>query len=149
MAASAWAFFNSFRENLGGATAWDLAGTTDGFQMSLHTSAASANVNNVALSTYTSIGSEVANGNGYATLGAAVTSRTWASVATNKYRFDSTAVVWTATGGTIPNVKYAVIYKTTGLALVCMSKLTTSQFTLAEDNTLTVTPSSSGIFELA
>ena len=148
MAASAWAFFNSFRENLGGATAWDLAGTTDGFQMSLHTSAASANANNVALSTYGSIGSEVANGNGYATLGASVTSRTWASVATDKYRFDSTAVVWTATGGTIPNVKYAVIYKSGG-ALVCMSKLTTSQFTLAEDNTLTVTPSTSGIFELA
>ena len=31
MAASAWAFFNSFRENLGGATAWDLAGTSDGY----------------------------------------------------------------------------------------------------------------------
>ena len=148
MAASAWTFFNSFRENLGGATAWDLAGTSDGFQMSLHTSAASALANTVTLSTYASIGNEVANGNGYATGGASVTSRTWASVATNKYRFDSTAVIWTATGGTIPNVKYAIIYKSGG-ALVCMSKLTTSQFTLAADNTLTVTPSTSGIFELA
>jgi len=64
MAATAWAFFNSFRENLGGATAWDLAGTTDGFQMSLHTSAASTNANDGNLSRYASIGSEVANGNG-------------------------------------------------------------------------------------
>ena len=116
--------------------------------MSLHTSAASTNANDGDLSTYASIGNEVANGNGYTTGGASVTSRTWASVATDKYRFDSTAVIWTATGGTIPNVKYAVIYKSGG-ALVCMSKLTTSQFTLAEDNTLTVTPSASGIFELA
>jgi len=116
--------------------------------LSLHTSAGSANVNNAALSTYASLGSEVANGNGYTTLGASVTSRTWASVATDKYRFDSTAVVWTATGGTIADIKYAVVYQSGG-KLVCFSKLTTSQFTLAEDNTLTVTPSASGIFELA
>ena len=149
MAATAWAFFNSFRENLGGATAWDLAGTTDGFQMSLHTSAGSTNVNNEALSTYASLGSEVANGNGYATGGASVTSRTWAAGASaGVFRFDSTAVVWTATGGTIANIKYAVVYQSGG-KLVCFSKLTTSQFTLAQDNTLTVTPSASGIFELA
>ena len=147
MAATAWAFYNSFREKLGEGD-FDLSGTSVNFTMSLHTSAASANATNPVLSTYASIANEVANGNGYTTGGASVTSRTWASVATNKYRFDSTAVIWTATGGTIPNVKYAIIYKSGG-ALVCMSKLTTSQFTLAEDNTLTVTPSSSGIFELA
>ena len=147
MAATAWAFYNSFREYIGEGD-FDLSGTGVNFTMSLHTSAASANATNAVLSTYASIANEVANGNGYATGGVSVTSRTWASVATNKYRFDSTAVIWTATGGTIPNVKYAVIYKSGG-ALVCMSKLTTSQFTLAEDNTLTVTPSATGIFELA
>jgi|TARA_R100000656_G_scaffold9826_2_gene10549 hypothetical protein len=147
MAAAAWSFYNSFREYIGNGQ-FDLDGTSVGFYMSLHTSAASANVNTKTLSTYASLGSEVANGNGYATLGASVTSRTWASVATDKYRFDSTAVVWTATGGTIANIKYAVIYQSGG-KLVCFSKLTTSQFTLAEDNTLTVTPSASGIFELA
>ena len=119
-----------------------------GFYLSLHTSAGSVNVNNAALSTYASLASEVASGNGYTTGGASVTSRTWASVATDKYRFDSTAVVWTATGGAIANIKYAVVYQSGG-KLVCFSKLTTSQFTLAQDNTLTVTPSASGIFELA
>jgi len=147
MAATAWTFYNSFREYLGNGQ-FDLDGTGTGFYMALHQSAASANVNNVALSTQASLGNEVANGNGYATGGASVTSRTWASVATNKYRFDSTAVVWTATGGTVPNVKYAVVYQAGG-KLVCFSKLTTSQFTLAQDNTLTVTPSATGIFELA
>lgn len=42
--------------------------------MALHTSAASANVNNVALSTQASLGNEVANGNGYATGGKSVSS---------------------------------------------------------------------------
>ncbi len=147
MAATAWTFYNSFREYLGNGQ-FDLDGTGTGFYMALHTSAASANANNVALSTQASLGNEVANGNGYATGGASVTSRTWASVATNKYRFDSTAVTWTATGGTVPNIKYAVVYQAGG-KLVCFSKLTTSQFTLAQDNTLTVTPSATGIFELA
>ena len=147
MAATAWSFYNSFREKLGEGD-FDLSGTSVGFLMALHTSAASALVNTKTLSTQASLANEVANGNGYATGGAAVTARTWASVATDKYRFDSTAVVWTATGGTIANIKYAVVYQSGG-KLVCFSKLTTSQFTLAEDNTLTVTPSASGIFELA
>jgi len=147
MAATAWSFYNSFREYLGNGQ-FDLDGTSVGFYMALHTSAASANVNTNTLSTQSSLANEVASGNGYTTGGASVTARTWASVATDKYRFDSTACVWTATGGTIANIKYAVIYQSGG-KLVCFSRLTTSQFTLAQDNTLTVTPSASGIFELA
>ena len=147
MAATAWSFYNSFREKLGEGD-FDLSGTSVGFYLALHTSAASALVNTKTLSTQASLANEVANGNGYATGGASVTARTWASVATDKYRFDSTAVVWTATGGAIANIKYAVIYQAGG-KLVCFSKLSTSQFTLAADNTLTVTPSASGIFELA
>ena len=147
MAAAAWSFYNSFREHLGTA-AMNLTGTTDGFYMALHTSAASALVNTATLSTQASLANEVASGNGYTTGGASVTSRTWAAGASaGVFRWDSTAVVWTATGGTIANVKYAVIYLSGG-KLVCFSKLTTSQFTLADANTLTVTPSSSGIFEL-
>ena len=147
MAATAWSFYNSFREYLGKAD-FDLAGTGTGFTMSLHTSAGSTNLNNAALSTYASLGSEVANGNGYTTGGASVTARTWAAGASaGVFRFDSTAVVGTATGGSIANIKYAVIYEEGG-KLVCFSKLTSSQFTLAEDNTLTVTPSATGIFEL-
>jgi len=148
MAATAWSFYNSFREYIGNGQ-FDLDGTSTGFFMALHTSAASANVNTKTLSTQASLANEVASGNGYTTGGGSVTARTWASVATDKYRFDSTAVVWTATGGTIANIKYAVIYQETSGKLVCFSKLTTSQFTLAQDNTLTVTPSASGIFELA
>ena len=56
-------------------------------------------------------------------------------------------VVWTATGGDVDNVKFAIIYQSGG-KLVCYSKLSTSQFNLTQDNTLTVTPSANGIFEL-
>ena len=147
MAAAAWSFYNSFREYLGEGD-FDLSGASVGFKMALHTSAASALVNTATLSTQSSLANEVANGNGYTTGGASVTSRTWAAGASaGVFRWDSTAVVWTATGGTIANVKYAVIYLSGG-KLVCFSKLTTSQFTLADANTLTVTPSASGIFEL-
>ena len=147
MAAAAWSFYNSFREYLGEGD-FDLSGGSVVFKMALHTSAASANVTNATLSTQASLGNECANGNGYATGGVAVASRTWAAGASaGVFRWDSTAAEWTATGGTIANVKYAVIYLS-GDKLVCFSKLTTAQFTLADANTLTVTPSASGIFEL-
>lgn len=147
MAASAWSFYNSFREYIGNGQ-FDLDGTSINFYMALHTSAASANATNAVLSTQASIANEVANANGYATGGLSVSARTWAAGASaGVFRFDSTAVVWTATGGDISNVKYAIIYQSGG-KLVCYSKLTTSQFTLSQDNTLTVTPSSNGIFEL-
>ena len=147
MAATAWAFYNSFREKLGEGD-FDLSGTSVNFTMSLHTSAASANATNAVLSTYASIANEVTDGYGYATGGLSVSGRTWAAGASaGVFRFDSTAVVWTATGGDISNIKFAIIYQSGG-KLVCYSKLTTSQFTLSEDNTLTVTPSANGIFEL-
>ena len=60
MAATAWAFYNSFREKLGEGD-FDLSGTSVNFTMSLHTSAASANATNAVLSTYASIANEVAN----------------------------------------------------------------------------------------
>jgi len=147
MAATAWAFYNSFREKLGEGD-FDLSGTGVNFYMALHTSAASALVNTATLSTQASIANEVAAGNGYATGGLSVSGRTWAAGGSaGVFRFDSTAVVWTATGGDINNVKYAVIFQSAG-KLVCFSKLSTSQFNLTQDNTLTVTPSANGIFEL-
>ena len=66
MAATAWSFYNSFKEKLGNAV-FDLDAATPNFRMALFTNSASTNANNVALSTYASIANEVANGNGYAT----------------------------------------------------------------------------------
>jgi hypothetical protein len=147
MAATAWSFYNSFREYLGDGN-FALDGTSVNFFMALHTSAASAQVNTATITAQSEVGNEVANGNGYATGGLSVSGRTWdAGASAGVFRFDSTACVWTATGGDIDNIKYAVIYQSGG-KLVCFSKLSTSEFDLTQDNTLTVTPSSNGIFEL-
>jgi hypothetical protein len=146
MAATSWTFYNSFREYLGKGS-FDLANVAVNFNLSLHTHLASVNVNNVALSTQASILNEVANGNGYTTGGKALANRTWASVATNKFRFDSDSVIFTATGGDLTDIKYAVIYQSGG-KLVCFSKLTASQFTLTDTTTLTIEPNTGGIFEL-
>ena len=147
MAATAWSFYNSFREYIGNGQ-FDLDGTSVGFYLALHTSAASALVNTATLSTQASLANEVASGNGYTTGGASVTSRTWASVATDKYRFGAANLIFTASGSDISNIQYAVLYKTSG-KLIAYSQLTTTAFNLAQDNTLTIAPSANGIFELS
>lgn len=144
MAVGAWFFYNKAKKYIGSADI-DLNGAT--FRMTLHTGAASANVNNLALSTFASIGNEVASGNGYSSSGKNITGVTWTVGASAKeYRFNSSAVFWSGNAGTIPNIKYAVI--STGTRLLVACQLSTAQFTLASGNRLTITPSANGIFEL-
>jgi hypothetical protein len=54
MAATAWSFYNSFKEKLGNAV-FDLDAATPNFRLALFTNSASTNANDVALSTYASI----------------------------------------------------------------------------------------------
>lgn len=146
MAATQYTFYNEFKKWLGDGTV-DL--DNDDFRMALFQSA--SNFATVTLTTLASITNEVANGNGYITGGKTMAGITWAvGASASEYRFDATSVIWTASGGTIPNIKGAVIYDDTvvGDKPVCFTRLTTSQFTLTDTNTLTVTPSANGIFEL-
>jgi hypothetical protein len=148
MAAGAWTFYNRAKFYIGNGTI-DL--DTDNFRMGLYTSA--SNAATLTLSTHAAVTSEVAEANGYSSSGKPITAVTWATGASaSEYRFDSTSVVWTATGGTIPNVRYAVIWTSGSTAaeraLLCYSELSTSQFTVSTGNTLTITPSANGIFEL-
>ncbi|MCH2263147.1 MAG: hypothetical protein MK386_08045 [Candidatus Thioglobus autotrophicus] len=144
MAASAWSFYNSFREYVGKAE-YDIV--ADVFKMAIFTNSTTT-VTTKTLSTYASLNGEVANGNGYLTGGKNMASKTWASVATDKYRFGAANLIWTASGGTISNIQYAVLYKNSG-KLIAYSQLTTTAFNLATDNTLTIAPSANGIFELS
>jgi hypothetical protein len=146
MAAGAWTFYNEFKKYLGG-PAPDLNGN---FRIQLHTSA--SNAATATLSVISEVNNEIADGNGYSTSGKALT-KTWATGASaSEFRFDATAVIWTATGGNIANIKFAVIWASGASAgarkLVCYSQLSTGQFTVTTGNTLTITPSASGIFEL-
>ena len=150
MAASAWVIYNTFKRYMADGTC-DLDGDT--FRMGLYTSA--SNAATASLSVRTSVTNEVANGNGYATGGKTLAGRTWSTGASaGEMRFDGTATIWSASGGNIANIRYAVLYdETTGTSagdrkLVAYSALSTAQFTVTDGNTLTITPSANGIFEL-
>lgn len=146
MAAGAWTFYNLAKKYLMNGTI-DL--DTNSFRMSLYTSA--SNAATATLSTRTSVTNEVSEANGYSSSGKALASITWATGASaSEYRWNAAAIVWTASGGSISNVKFAVIWQSSGVAdkLVCYSQLSTAQFTVTSGNTLTITPSANGIFEL-
>ena len=142
MAASTWSFYNMAKEYIGDATI-DL--DTDVFYMALFLS--SSNASTATLITYASLTNEVASVNKY-TQGGKSVAKTWATGASaSERRWDSTAIIWTASGGSISGVKYAVIYASGGQLLV-WSKLSTAAFSITDTNTLTVTPSANGYFEL-
>jgi hypothetical protein len=148
MAAGAWTFYNEFKKYLGDGSI-DLDANT--WRMSLFTSA--SNAATATLSVVSEVTNEVTEANGYSSSGKALTGVTWATGASaSEMRFDSTAVIWTATGGTIPNAKIAVLWKEGASAgarkLMAYSLLSTSQFTIGSGNTLTVTPSANGYWEL-
>jgi hypothetical protein len=149
MAASAWTVYNLAKEKIVGATL-SLAATT--FRITLHTSA--SNAATATLGVYNSVTSEVSEGNGYSSSGEALANEDWTvGASAGQYKFDADDVVWTASGGTIANIKYAVISlsaaSSAGRHLLCYSTLTTSQFTLASGNTLTISMNASGILTLA
>lgn len=151
MAATAWEFYDSFRQKLGDGTI-DL--DTDNFYLGLYTSA--SNAATATLSVNGSVTNEVTSANGYVLGGAQLSAVTWAQGASAGVRsFDATAKIFSASGGDIANIKHAVIYDITagasanGRPVVCYSTLSTSQFTVTSGNTLTVTPHDpNGIFEL-
>lgn len=152
MAAGAWTFYNKAKRNIGtGSLVLTTAATQ--FRMTLHTSA--SNAATATLSTYGSVTNQVANGNGYTTSGKAFNNTWTAGASAGQYRFNSTAagVFWSATGGTIPNVKFAVIWTSAATAvnkkLLVFSQLSTSQFTISSGNRLTISPAATGIFNMA
>ena len=142
--ASAWKFYNKFKEYIGDGTI-DL--DTQNFWLSLHKS--TSNASTATLSTFGSVTNEVTEQNGYSSSGKVLSAVTWAAGASaGVMRWDSTARIWTATGGNITSVLYAVIRNSAG-NLVAWSKLTsTGTISITTGNTLTITPSATGIFEL-
>lgn len=151
MAAGAWIIFDTFQQKLGDADA-DLGAAI--FKMTLHTSAANLSAGaNSALSIYNSVTGEVAEANGYSSSGKTLSATTWGAGASGGVRrFDATAAFWSANGGAISAVKFAVVWASAaGSAnryLVCYSTLSTSPFSITDTNRLTVTPSATGLFEM-
>lgn len=143
MPATAFQFYNRGKRAIGSGA---IQLGTSPLKMKLATSASNASTR--TLSTFASITNEVANGNGYVTGGKALASMTWtAGASAAQMRFDAADLVWTASGGTIANVKYGVIGLSGGAPLV-WSRFSTSQFSITDGNTLTVQFNADGIFNL-
>ena len=144
MAAAAWVFYNEAKQGLGDAT---INLNTGIFRLALVQT--TSNYQTATLSAKSEITNEVANGFGYVTSGKTISATTWtAGESAAEYRFNGNAVVWTATGGTIPAIQGAVAFLSGG-PLLMYSVLTTAKFTVADGNTITITPhATNGLFEL-
>lgn len=160
MAAGTWKVFGVAKRKMGTAGLQLSSGT---FKMALHTTAASANLSigrsvgapTPGITLWSSIGSEIGTSSGrYTAGGVAAGGVTWAvgaNTSTMKFSYTTTGVIITASAGPLTNVRYAVIRTSTAAAdgvPICYAALTTTQFTVASPNTLTILPAGTGVFTL-
>ena len=151
MAASAWQLYNEAKKYIGNGT---IKLGVDKFKMVLLQSA--SNASTFTLSTYAQLSAEVATAAGYVAGGRALVPATgqWvqgASAKQQKFTMSAIGIAFTASGANIADIKFAVIRNSTGTTagkLLCWCKLSSSQFTVATPNTLTVLPAATGIFTL-
>jgi hypothetical protein len=148
MSAQAFKIYNLAKKKIGNASL-SLASTV--FRGTLHTSA--SNAATLTLGVYNSLNNEVTEANGYSSSGKALTSEVWTVGASAKsYKFDADDIVWTGTGGTIPNIKFLALWLSAAASanrhLLAVASLTSTQFTLSQNNTLTVQFNSLGILTM-
>ena len=72
---------------------------------------------------------------------------TGASTNQMKFTYSAVGLTFTASGSSLYNIKYAVIYQSGG-KLLCFCQLSSAQFTVSSPNTLTVLPAATGVFTL-
>ena len=147
MAASAWQLYNDGKRYIGNGTIELGVGN---FKMALFTSA--SNASTFTISTFASLTNEIAATGGYTTGGKPLVPGTgqWttgASAKQMKFTYSTIGVTFTASGASLNNIKYAVIYNSAG-KLLCFCQLSSSQFTVSSPNTLTVLPAATGVFTL-
>lgn len=144
MAATAWKIYAKAKEYLGDGT---IQLGTNGFKMALF---ASGNTSTVTLTAYSQLTNEIGTSGGYASGGKFLvpSAGTWTlSGSTVTFDYSTVGLTFTASGGPLTNVKYAVIYQSGG-ELLCWSRLSSAQFTVASPNTLTILPAATGVFTL-
>ena len=148
MAAGAWTVFNKSKKKIGNGTI-SLASTV--FRMTLHTSAMRTAL---TLSTFASLSGEVSEANGYSSSGKALANEAWTvGTSAGQYKFDADDSFWSANGGSISNIKYAVIWlsgaSAGGRHLLCRNQLSSSPFSISSGNRLTIQQASTGILTVA
>ena len=142
MAATAWRIYNEAKKYLLTADL-DLNATT--VRVKIASGAKAAVISDYTRSTFASLSHISTN------LKTAIKSLpsllVTAGASAKEIKFDSTAFIFSASGGTVTSIMYAVIGVSGGKALA-WCKLTTTVFSLSAGNTLTITPHASGIFTL-
>ena len=147
MAASAWQLYNDGKRYIGNGT---IQLGVNNFKMALFTSA--SNASTFTISTFASLTSEISATGGYTSGGKALNPATgqWtvgASAKQMKFTYSTAGLTFTASGASLNNIKYAVIYQSGG-KLLCFCQLSSSQFSVSSPNTLTVLPAATGVFTL-
>ncbi len=146
MAASPWIIYDNALAELGQG---DLDFDNGTFKVALFTSSFDTNLHATG-GLYSGMSGEVTQQYGYTTGGDAVTV-TWAETAAGSgiWRLDSDDPQWTASGGSISGVRYAVLYETSSSIAVAYCELdTASDITVTDTNTLTIQLSANGYFEI-
>lgn len=155
MAVGTWKIYAKAKKYLGNGTITLGAGV---FKMSLHRTAASANIIVLSTrSTFASIGNEISARGGYAANGRNIVPATglWTvGTSAKQYKFTMTAagLVFTASGSSLVDIRFALIRNSTGAGagkVLCFASLSSAQFTITSPNTLTILPAATGIFTLA
>jgi len=155
MAAGPWKLYARAKRAIGSGNITLGAGV---FKMQLHRTSASAAI--AALSTRsinTSIPAEISATGGYAAGGrnlAPATGRwtTGASARQMRFTYTTAGLVFTASGASLSNIRYALIRNSTGAGtgrVLCFCTLSTAAFTVTSPNTLTISPNANGVFTLA
>lgn len=157
MAAGSWKVFTQAKRLLGSGSITLGAGI---FRMSLHRASASANIlkiSNAGISTFASVPGEISAVGGYVAGGRTIGPATghWtvgASSKQMKFTYTTAGLVFTASGASLSNIKYALLRNSTGAGagkVLCYCTLSSAAFTITSGNTLTITPNASGVFTLA
>lgn len=100
--------FQFYAENLNVLKVTDLSGAT--IKMLLTSSSYTPDTDNSGHIALADITNELANGQGYATGGVALSAPTVADFSTTGYKFSTGNALWTASGTGIPAWRYGVIY---------------------------------------
>lgn len=142
MAASAWRVYNEAKKYL---ITGDIDLNTSLMRMKLLKGTKAAAVSDYTRSTFASLTHETTNiTTPLRTLTNIVVT---AGTSAKEIKFDFDDEVWTASGGTITSLQYAVIGVSGGKALA-WCKLSTAAFSLTDTSTVTIATNASGAFTL-
>ncbi|HME96768.1 MAG TPA: hypothetical protein VKN16_21410 [Methylomirabilota bacterium] len=153
MAAQAWKIYAAAKRHIGRG---EITLHTGVFKMSLHRNSASGTITSLsAISIFSSVVAEISATGGYAAGGRALPAAFWtigASATQLKFSYTTAGLIFTASGASLSNIRYALIRKssgstTSGLAL-CYCSLSSAAFTITSPNTLTILPAATGVFTM-